>query len=374
VFSKAAGGDTTCLHRIDYNRPDFRQLPYGAQSVAVYTDEHGMAQVNYRAGTGAFFDNLPTTRNANGGCDLNGIPVLGTSVISAAARYPYQPTTDITPKVAAPITKTVNNLFAKFLTAFPKGAGADNANARIVVAHAQDVDGSGEAGETVCFVNTSSHGAVQPYVYNGVNQRVFGVAPGATFDVAGSSIAREQRPNSVCMKTNDAGNAAVEVFESEGGTVDVVAFFVNEGLLRDLLVNFAVPAPPGGTPTPPPVTTSSGGTPATAQPAANANGNTQPSATATTKALSTLGVKKAVKKAAKAKVRFVRLVTSASGKRALVVRLSGHGKARVRITLYDASGKAVTRATRTLQRGRSVKVKNLRVTLARVRATVKVIG
>jgi hypothetical protein len=377
VFSKATGGNTTCLRRIDYNKPDFRQLPYGAQSVAVYTDEHGMAQVNYRPGTGAFYDNLATTRNANGGCDLNGIDVLGTSTISASAKYPYQPTTDIAPKVSAPITKTVHSLFAKFLTAFPKGAGTDNANARIVVAHAQDVDGSGFGGETVCFVNTSSHGAVQPYVYNGVNQRVFGVAPGATFDVAGSSIAREQRPDSVCMKTNAAGNAAVEVFESEGGTVDIVAFFVNEGLLRDLLVNFAAPAPPGGTPTPPPVTTSSG-TPApagaTGQPAENANGNSTPTASATTKALTTLGVKKAVKKASKAKVRFVRLVTSASGKRALVVRLSGHGKARIRIRLYDASGKAVTRATRTVPRGRTVKVKNLRVTLAHVRATVKVIG
>ena len=72
----------------------FRQLPCGAQNVVVYTDEHGEAQVSYTPGTGMFFDNLGAIMNDNGGCDLQGIDPIGTSSITATARYPYQPVTD----------------------------------------------------------------------------------------------------------------------------------------------------------------------------------------------------------------------------------------------------------------------------------------
>ena len=45
------------------------------------------------------------------------------------------------PKASAPLTKTVRSLFTKFASYFPKGPGAANENARIVTAHAQDIDG-----------------------------------------------------------------------------------------------------------------------------------------------------------------------------------------------------------------------------------------
>ena len=99
----ALGGNTNCLLRreprlniVDLTSWDkqFRQLPSGAQNIVVYTDEHGEAQVSYTPGTGMYFDNVGAIMNDNGGCDLQGIDVIGTSNITATARYPYQPVTD----------------------------------------------------------------------------------------------------------------------------------------------------------------------------------------------------------------------------------------------------------------------------------------
>src|SRR3712207_8585869 len=38
------------------------------------------------------------------------------------------------------LTKTVKSLFAKYLAVYPKGTTSELRNARIVVAHAQDID------------------------------------------------------------------------------------------------------------------------------------------------------------------------------------------------------------------------------------------
>ncbi len=76
--------------------------------------------------------------------------MLGRSAISATAKYPGQQVSFPAMSSAA-INKTVGNEFDKSLRYYPKGAGAANANARIVVAHGQDVDGTPFAGERVCF-------------------------------------------------------------------------------------------------------------------------------------------------------------------------------------------------------------------------------
>ena len=62
-------------------------------------------------------------KNLNGGCDLQGIDVLGTASITAVARYPYQPVT--MPDMSAPTTlvKTIHSYFDKSMTAVPKGTG-----------------------------------------------------------------------------------------------------------------------------------------------------------------------------------------------------------------------------------------------------------
>src|SRR4029453_7723838 len=109
VLSRGPGGATTCLRRKAdgaNDPPVFRMKPSGIQSVVVYTDEHGEAQVQYNPGVDAFYDALNPIKNANGGCDLEGIRVLGRSSITATARYPYKAVDDPA-KVSAPLLKEV---------------------------------------------------------------------------------------------------------------------------------------------------------------------------------------------------------------------------------------------------------------------------
>ena len=69
-----------------------RSTPSGDQTVAVFTDEHGEAQVGYVPFAGGFYyDAVGGIVNDNRGCDLQDVDVLGTSAISATAKYPGQP-------------------------------------------------------------------------------------------------------------------------------------------------------------------------------------------------------------------------------------------------------------------------------------------
>ena len=157
------GGNTNCLLRrepalnleaINWGKT-FRQLPSGAQTIAVYTDEHGEAQVSYTPGTGMFFDNLGAIMNDNGGCDLQGIDVLGSRASRPRPGTRTSPCTDPAKVSAPPLVKTVHSLFTKNLTYWPKGPGPENDVARIVVAHAQDITGVGFDHERVCFMADS---------------------------------------------------------------------------------------------------------------------------------------------------------------------------------------------------------------------------
>ena len=105
----------------------YRYTPGGAQTVAVYTDEHGEARVGYlpggSTGNDFYFDALNQTPNdSNLGCDLKGVKVLGTSHISAIARYPYQKVTDPDKPAKTTLVKTVYNLFDKHLSYYPKNS------------------------------------------------------------------------------------------------------------------------------------------------------------------------------------------------------------------------------------------------------------
>ena len=220
---------TQCLRRKD-QEPAYRLTPAGAQNVAVYTDEHGEAQVEYNPGTGAYYDAVGAIKNANGGCDLEDVDVLGRSSITATARYPYQPVSDPA-KPSAPLAKEVRSLFTKFLASYPKGPGEANSNARIIVAQAIDVDGSPFVNERVCFhVGNLADGAF-PY---------FGtVAPGVT--IGGSEAPIKGNADS-CSYTDANGRAAVEVLNSDPEVINVIADFDPEGLLRS--IDVAIPGPP----------------------------------------------------------------------------------------------------------------------------------
>jgi len=341
---------TTCLRRSD-QEPPYRQTPSGAQSVAVYTDEHGEAQVEYNpggaGGSGFYFDNLPAIHNDNGGCDLEGIDVLGTSSISATARYPYQPVSD-PDKTSASITKQVHSLFTKTLSYYPKGPGEANSNARIVVAHAQDIDGAPFVGEKVCFfVDDEADGA---FGFTGTTG-----LPGHRFSVGGTDGGSFGTAD-VCRITDEHGNAAIEVINSDPQVINVTALFVAEGLLRDIDLNFGVltstggPTPPGGAPQdppPPPVTVIEAKTAGV------------PAGFATHKKV----------KAARVSVSYLK---SRHGKRFVVVRVaSSKGKAKVRIRLIGKHGRTLKVVTRTIRTNRLVsihvntKVKKARVAIVR---------
>jgi hypothetical protein len=377
VLSNAYAQPTHCLNRLVNGYPQYRSTPSGAQSVVVYTDEHGMAQVNYRAGTGANYDALGDRDNANGGCDLKGVDVLGRANVSAEARYPYQPTTDIAPRVSPVVTKVVHSLFSKELTVWPKGSSADLRNTRIVVAHAQDVDGSPYANEKVCFLKSTAEGQIRPYVYNGVNARFVG-----GYDLAGASSVAQTLDNTVCMITNSAGNAAIEVTQSTGQVVDITGDFTDEGLLREKHINFAQPipadqqqpvgpgpigddsTPPAAGPVPNPVV------PLPGNPAPVSAGGQQMAAAVA----AALGTKAPAKVNSKlATVRFAHLV-SAKGSRYLVIRLNGKATAKVRIKLFNKKGKAITMVEKKIAAGKSVKISGLKFTKDVTRVSVKVIG
>jgi hypothetical protein len=351
----AVPSPTTCLRRDD-QEPIYRLTPSGAQSVVVYTDEHGEAQVEYNPGTGFFFDNLPgAIRNDNGGCDLEDVDVLGTSRITATARYPYQPVSD-PDKQSAPLTKTVHSLFTKTLSYFPKGPGAANSTARIVVAHAQDIDGTPFANERVCFfVDDEADGH---FGFTGETGR-----PGARF-VVGGSDAGPFGSADVCRFTDNNGNAAIEVINSDPQSINVVAFFVPEGILRDIDVDFGVPESSGG-PNPP----------APNDPAlATGAGTNPPSAAQVVQALGPqLAAKvletKATSKKARVAVSYLR---TKGGKRYLVIRVTGsESHAKVRVALLGKGNRKLRTLTKVIRTNRLVtlrvgkSVKRARVVLAR---------
>ncbi|MEA2331374.1 MAG: hypothetical protein QOH58_1512 [Thermoleophilaceae bacterium] len=344
---------TTCLRRNDDEGPDYRLTPSGAQSVVVYTDEHGEAQVEYNpggsGGNGFYFDNLPGIRNDNGGCDLEDVDVLGTSGITATARYPYQPVSD-TDKTSATLTKTVKSLFTKTLSYYPKGPGPANSTARIVVVHAQDIDGRPFAGERVCFfVDDEADGH---FGFTGTTG-----LPGARFFVGGTDGGSEGSAD-VCRITDDNGNAAIEVINSDPQSINVVALFHPEALLRDIDLEFGTPDSSGG-PTPP---------------AGGAGEGTNPPALAT--ATQQLGPQLAAQlvgstaKSSKPRVALSYLKTK-RGKRYLVVRVtSSKSEAKVRAALLGKRNRSLGTVTKWVRTNRlvsirvSASVKKARVALA----------
>ena len=94
-------------------------------------------------------------KNADGGCDLKGVfkEVIGESSISATAVYPYEPVDY--PGRRPPKRRSSRRSRPSGKrngSSSPRVPGANEQSVRIVVAKAQDIDGSPFVGETVCFV------------------------------------------------------------------------------------------------------------------------------------------------------------------------------------------------------------------------------
>ncbi len=379
TWSTALGGASSCLRSaanpmIDSplaNPGDYYQLPSGPQSVSVYTDNHGEAQVKYVPGMGFYFNSLITSgaaiTNANGGCDLQSLynvpGGLGSATITATAKYPYKPV--LLPDAASSsIVKQVASLWSKTIASFPKGAGTNNANARIVTTHAQGIDGSPFAGEIVCFSGDQNSQGIGIFQGKVGGTSYSGVQPVMFYPYA--------PPGSTCVTADANGNAAVEVLNSNATKVDVVAEFMNEGLFRDIVVDFGSGTGPtgggggGGTVTttttvPGPTTTVPGPTTTVIQKTEPGSTTTVISGTTTTGSSSTTAAAstgsagtttastpaKASPKAFKPLLRVVRLVTLKRGHHYVLIGVtSTKATAKVRLAITQKITKRVKQGNR----------------------------
>jgi hypothetical protein len=347
--------DTGCNRTVGFDGgadDEPRTTPSGDQTVAVFTDEHGEAQVEYRPYAGGFYyDAVGAVRNDNRGCDLQDVDVLGTSAISATARYPGQPV-DFPPARSGTITKTVGNEFDKSLRYYPKGTGAANANANVIVAHGQDVDGTPFAGERVCFYVDDKADSYR--LFSGVT----GPA-NARFNVTSMQAPTPPAidPDVRCAYLDSRGNAALEVFNSGDQTINVIAEYIDEGLLRDIDAVFGAGDGPGDPPSTDPPPNTGGGSEPTPVPGTN-----PPSAGQVVKTVGAgshlVGGTKTSRKVKRTRISKARIVR-VGARRYLVVKVrSTHKRVKLAIRLKLRNGK-VLKTTRKIRANRSVRVMRL---------------
>ena len=365
--------DTGCNRTVDFaggaSGDDPRQTPSGDQKVIVFTDEHGEAQVEYEPFAGGFYyDAVGAILNDNRGCDLQDVDVLGRSRITATAKYPGQPV-DFPAMTSGPVDKTVGNEFDKSVRYYPKGSGAANANARVVVAHGQDVDGTAFAGERVCF-----------YVDDEADSyRLFSGETGpatSRFDVDSDQAPTPSgiHPDVRCAYLDENGNAALEVFNSDPQSINVIVEYIDEGLLRDRDIEFGTPD--SGDPDPPPATNP--GDDEEPPPAAGP-GTTPPTVTQIIQTVgandsgSLLGAAKGAtaKRSATARIASSRIVRTSKGRYLVVKVASSSSRATLKVRMKMRGG-AARKAMRTVRTNRSVRVmrlsaavKSVKVSLAR---------
>jgi hypothetical protein len=373
---------------------DYRYTPGGAQTVAAYTDEHGEARVDYLPGgsTGSdfYFDALNETPNdTNLGCDLKSPPdkILGTSHISAIARYPYQKVTDPDKPAKTTLVKTVWNLFDKHLSYYPKNSNYSSDNAeldKLVVAHAQDIQGLPFATEIVCFSGAyESSGAAISGFFPLITNVVITKPNGDVLTI--HNYGDQQNPlgsGFKCTKTDDNGNAVFELQGSAALTADVIANFTDEGLVRHIDV-----APGGGTvaDNPPlsPAIVLAGGS-ATTGPGSNGSGTPTDSEVQTVvkaaiaggfgivatpaTATQTNTITKSntiTSKTIKLRLLTMRLVRPAHGKAYFLVKVqSAHKTAKITISLKGKNGKTIGKITKTVATNKLVKIKSSLIKLS----------
>jgi hypothetical protein len=246
---------TGCLRR-EGAEPSEYETPSGPLTETFYTDELGEAYVTYTPGDGFYLENLPELKegeeekpgeiikNGDGGCDLKLLKgtVIGESLISARAVYPYEPVDYPAEGAENTLTKTVTSDWEKEWFQFSKGPGTNENTVKIVVAKAQDIDGKPFANETVCFV-TPNGGTVSHFPGNTVDDvnNLLGFGAG-NVEVGPSTVVSTGGTNEICEKTNEKGLAAIEVKNSTLKHVDLNVEYVEENILRDHEVDFETPA------------------------------------------------------------------------------------------------------------------------------------
>jgi hypothetical protein len=178
-------------------------LPTGDNDVAVYTDEHGEAYVQFNPAVGEVL-----TPDSNGRCDIFHPGVLGTATITATAVYPDQQLFWDGNKTSAALTKTVHSLANKTLVCVPKGT-----NEAFCVETLTDIAGNPVAGASVEFTAQSGTGS-QPKIQPDSTAGVTG------FDTTGQGILSVSA-DAVRLTTNAHGMAGISVVSSTNACINV---------------------------------------------------------------------------------------------------------------------------------------------------------
>jgi hypothetical protein len=386
--------NTLCRQRGDV----YRTTPGGTQTTAVYTDEHGEARVGFlpggRTGSDFYFDALVPYPDSNNGCDLAGVKVLGTSHITAIARYPYQKVTDPDKPAKSGLVKTVYNLFDKHLSYYSKNYAAGSANNRlikIVVAHAQDINGQPFQNEVVCFTGEDALGGAISGFFPPVGDFTVLRADGTSFIV--HNIGEVPHPAGIpngflCTRTDDNGNAVIEVTGSIATMLDVVAYFTEEGLSRDIDVPLATPSVMQDNPPLTPAAILAGGS-ATTGPGSNGTQSPSPAkvdqivkaavaggfgiiatpaAGAAITPVQTIVPVKTItpaKTIVKTRLLSMRLVRPAHAKAYIMVKVqSAHKTAKIVIALKGKHGKTIAKISKTIAANKQVKITSSSIKLA----------
>jgi len=314
-------------------------IPFLDQKSVAYTDEHGEARVLFLPGTNFFFTNLPgVSINSNGGCDLGGVTTLGTANVSATVRYPFEPVT-ARPVVSNTVTKTVTSAFSKSITCYPKGSQPVEQEAAICVAEAHDITGAPFVGETVCFstnLNAESKQYFAGTIQGTVDPNLKTPGPIVIGDEGRNAAAEANAQGQICPYTDSNGRAAIEVFNSDATSVDVIALFVDEGILRSLHVQFPITAQVGP---------STGAAKITHSPIPTPTGTNNPTTT---------------KPAVAVKIKSVKLVRQSRTRATLIVKVSGPaGKVPLR-TRFGATGKKAISSIHMVKTNQLVRLRGLR--------------
>lgn len=331
-------------------------VPTGITNLAVYTDEHGEAYVQFNPDVG-----IKLTPDSDGRCDIYDPthPTVGHATITATSVYPDQvPLWDGNGagKTSTPLTKTVNFASSKILNCIAKSS-----NEAYCVETILDQEGNPVSGAPVEFSAQAFNGSA-PIIRADSNKV-------GSYDTTGQWVNKYSPTGFVDVKTGANGEAAIDVVSTTGSCIDVVAENTatrngGTGIFRSTDFNPTTGNSCGGT-TPPP--TPPGTTPGGGGNTGGTGAATAPVVTAAPVAVATpVPTAKTATPAAAAKTMTLasaRVVKVGQG-RYLVVRVNGPAKvAKLRITLVSkVHGKTTHRViTRYVRTNHPVRVGNLKL-------------
>lgn len=332
--------------------------PIGNTKVAVYTDEHGQAYVQFNPanedGEGIYL-----TPDGNGRCDVYTGSLVGTATIQAESVYPAQqpadPANSGKPKLSSVITKTVDFTPSKVLTCIPKGA-----NEAYCVETVTDFEGN-PIKAAVEFTAQATQGSA-PKISPDFN-------PFGGYDPSGQKLNGLSTDYIDLTTDPETGQAAIAVHSSVGCVNVTVENLGTQnggpGITRDFDFNPATGTTCGtndGTGGTGGTGDSGGSTPGTSTPSVNTNSTAAPVAVTAPAPTVQTAAKKVAKVAKVAKMTLVsaRVVSTTKG-RFLNARVNSTAKfAKLRITLVYKNGKHHV-LLRTVKTNHVVRVANLKL-------------